>query len=87
MMRPLFVIAGLLLVLTGCATRGFARNGATVQDFYKDMQECDAENKKGGSWCWGNECDRQRSAMKDRRNLCMQARGWTITRDENAFRE
>jgi hypothetical protein len=86
-MRLLIFIAGMLLALSGCATRGFAKEGATVQDFYKDLQGCDAETKKSGSWCWGNECDRQRSAQKDRRNLCMKSRGWDITRDENAFRE
>lgn len=86
-MRPLIIIAALLMALSGCSTRGFAREGATIQDFYMDLRDCDAENKRSGSWCVGRECDYQRSAQKNRRNLCMKSRGWTITRDENAFRE
>lgn len=71
MMRPLIVTSGLLLVLAGCAAPGFARNGAAAQNFHKDIQEC----------------DRQHSAQNNSKDMCMQERGWIVTRDKNAFRE
>ena len=88
MMRLLIVIAGLLLVLTGCLTRGFVREGATEQDFYKELQQCSNETKEPDSSCDTAGCAQwHHQGNKDRRNLCMKVRGWRMSRDLDAFRE
>jgi hypothetical protein len=88
MMRPLIVIAGLLLVLSGCLTRGFVREDATEQDFYRELQQCSNEAYVPDTSCYGAGCAQwHHQDNKDRKNLCMKARGWRISRDLDAFRD
>lgn len=84
-------IKGVLLILPffillGCATRGFVREGATYQDFYRDLKECEAENTPEWSFCTGFACDQQRIQLSKRRNQCMMARRWQLSREDEAFR-
>jgi hypothetical protein len=74
------------LLLVGCRTRGFVREGATAQEFYQDLRDCEAEASAGLQFCWGAMCDRQAAQQKRRRNICMQARGWELSREDRAFR-
>jgi len=74
------------LILSGCSTRGFVREGAIYQDFYRDLKECENENTPKWSFCTGMACKHQQGQINKRRNQCMMARGWQLSRDEEAFR-
>jgi hypothetical protein len=39
----LAVVVLAALVVLGCRTRGFVREGATQQVFYQDLQECEQQ--------------------------------------------
>ena len=74
------------LMLIGCNTRGFIREGATYKDFYKDLKECEDENTPKWSFCTGIACRQQSGQISARRNQCMLARGWELSREDKAYR-
>jgi len=81
-----YLLIGILIVLAGCAPRGFVRDGASYRDFYADLRKCEAENTPKWHFCTGYACKHQRSEFNKRRNQCMQAMGWTPSDDEKAYR-
>lgn len=54
--------------------------------FYQDLRACEAEVLPNWSFCWGQACNRQANYIKKRRNQCMMARGWQLSRSKEAFR-
>ena len=81
--------------MSGC--RGFVRPGATNSDFYQDLRACEAENtivpvapQISMSMCSGYACSTSGSAQggvnRRRRNQCMMARGWELSRSFSAYR-
>lgn len=81
-MRGLLLLS--VLALCGCA-RGFYKPGADYQTFYSELRQCEAENTPASTWCAGAYCDQQKAAINNRRNQCMLAHGWELTRDEPKF--
>ena len=84
-MKTITVIA-IAVLIAGCNTRGFVKEGTSYQDFYRDLKQCEVENTPKWAFCVGHVCNQQQSHIKKRRNQCMQARGWELSRDDNAFR-
>lgn len=74
-----------LILIAGCAHRGFMKDGATEQEFYSDLQECMDNTAPEWSACAGGGCMQQSRDIQYRRNVCMQAKGWTITRESGRF--
>ncbi len=88
------VIAVLLLVtVTGCS-RGFAKEGATYQDFYEDLTRCtNATDKKldTPAIIFGNGAANnyaqlaQKSENRGKRNNCMKYLNWEIRTGSDVF--
>lgn len=74
-----------VVALSGCGVRGFYRDGATYQDFYRDLRECEAEVSPQWSVCTGMACQQMSDELRNRRNQCMMARNWVIRREEPKF--
>ncbi len=74
-----------VLLLPACSTRGFIREGASYKDFYQDLRECEEENTPQWTLCVGYACQQQQDEFKHRRNQCLMARGWQLSRDSKAF--
>lgn len=80
----LFVLA---VLTAGCSHRGFMKDGATQQEFYRDLQTCNRETAPSWKYCSGSACMHQDREIKGQRNLCMQVKGWRITREKGRFME
>lgn len=85
-MKILFLIACFIFA-TGCGSghRGFMRDGATEQEFYSELQECTQQVTPQLKLCAGSGCVLQNIEIRNQRNLCMQAKGWRITKEEGRF--
>lgn len=80
------VLLLLCAALSGCGgVAGFYKPGAEYRDFYADLRGCEAETSPASSWCFGQMCQQQAAQQNKRRNQCMMARGWEITRKEPKF--
>ncbi len=71
-MRAMILIFLSCLLLSGCF-RGFVKDGATYQDFYKDLRECELEIAP------------YKSTIRKQRNQCMLNREWHLTREGDRF--
>lgn len=74
----------LCLSLAGCF-RGFYKPGAEYDDFYADLMRCEREVRPDHQFCSGSMCRHVEKQQTRRRNQCMVARGWEITRSEPKF--
>lgn len=61
------------------------KDGATEQEFYANLQECMQKTAPEWTACAGGGCMQQSRDMQYRRNVCMQAKGWRITRESGRF--
>jgi len=79
-----YLLIGVILLFPACSS-GFIKEGATYQEFYSELRRCEAETAPKWSFCVGHACRVQSSELKKRRNQCMQAHGWRLSREEDAF--
>lgn len=77
-------IFGFALFLAGCSS-GFSKPGAEYTDFYQDLTECEQQHTPDLSVCIGAQCAHQHRKTSRRRNQCMMARGWEITKRGDRF--
>ena len=80
------LIVVFVVSLSGCA-RGFIKQGCTLQDFYRDLYNCETQNTPRRSFCIGPSCDVQASNINRRIDLCMFALGWESSKTKGAFRK
>ena len=69
---------------------GFVKPGATRQNFYQDLNECESQNAPKWSVKVGffNYAGDAQEGYHDKRvNQCMCARGWEISKNKDAFRK
>jgi len=93
----LLVILIFTFGLLGC-TRGFAKKGATYQDFYEDLQDCNKLTYKSPILSHGtsiniiaNSGNNNSNSFLNRRtntgnrNNCMKYKNWEIRRGNDVF--
>lgn len=85
MTRATLAGVAILTLVCGC-TRGFVRPGASEQEFWRDLNECERITQPGWSFCTGLACVDQANAVRGRRNRCMFERGWHLSRASEAYR-
>ena len=68
--------------LSACGARGFKRDGATRDDFMRDLRQCLYEAKIPANRCYPGSgfCGRD-----EYRNVCMERKGWRISREDGRF--
>ena len=75
-------VALILLALAGCGVRGFKKDGATQQDFDRDLSQCYVSIPVKNCYAIPVVAC-QRDPL---RNACMADKGWRITREDGKFR-
>jgi hypothetical protein len=80
------VLAAVLIILPACRSKGFVRPGASEQEFWRDLNACEAQVQPKWRFCGGFSCLEQDAQIRGWRNRCMFARGWHLSRDGDAFR-
>ncbi|TMB15385.1 MAG: hypothetical protein E6J71_19490 [Deltaproteobacteria bacterium] len=65
-------------LLEGCCRRAvrWTRPGATEREFYAEYGTCEQETAPRWSFCTGLACVDQETAVRERWERCMRARGW-----------